>query len=144
MKPWVVAVVTALLALVTHVPASATQAYGDGWTTEFTGNPKKPAIRSCSVSDGWTYATTAGGGKFGVEDLRVIAGKQDIDNTFVASKFLRVAKATKPKAYRANLVTACRYRVVKGVPRIVLTLRSGAVWAMVRPRVGDYYVRAGS
>lgn len=132
-------VLTATVVLPTS-PAVATQAYGDGWSVVSQGTYRKSDIVRCRFVDGHTEVRTAGGAAFTVEKLRVVAGRQDVDNVVSAKRFVRLARATEPGVALAARVTSCEVRRVGGVRQAVLVTRDGSRWRLKRPYVHRYYM----
>ncbi len=119
--------------------AHATQAYGDGWSASQTGNPDRPAMVWCATDGRDTRFRTAGRQRFSVEKVRIIPGRQDIDNVIRARSFRLLRHATEPGSAFAHRVASCQVRTVKGVRRAMMTTRSGERWALISPYAGKYY-----
>jgi hypothetical protein len=121
-------------------PAAATQAYGDGWAVTSEGSYNGPGITRCRIEGNETFVRTAGGAAFSIERLRIIKGRQDIDNLVSAKRFVRIRQASNPGVAGASRVAWCKVRWVNGVRRAVATTRGGARWALIRPYVHRYYM----
>jgi hypothetical protein len=137
-------VLAALLSLVLPAGAAhATKAYSGSYYSVAAGDPARRGIVGCIVDGAWTTVTTAGGSVVTVQRLRILSGRQNAASVVQARRFLQVRRAVDPGVRSANLVVACALRVVDGVPRMVVRLKSGARWALVRPRISEYAATMG-